>query len=276
MNTIDTMTYPIFKFINDERIEPWTGEVMVVHTLRLVTLYEPMNGVLPGSRFEIYAFSFPHQDPPVLPRNGICRSYGIGDCERNSDGRAPEDYIPMLSLMPGRGEAFEVGIATEFILDDMEALAMHLGLAEESATEEPVPPECTVSEDGSPCTGWYYDIRCDGDSCCQGTNRGGYGWCGTGSGPGDRQWGTCTAACNDVPGFDQADYASDAERADAIQLSETTVANMHMTFSVMDSGVKNMFAVIGVLSTLYFCMSQMMIRTKTDEFTPILQETQEC
>eukprot|EP00494_Astrolonche_serrata_P025870 UN26131 len=43
---------------------------------------------------------------------------------------------------------------------------------------------------GTPCSGYYRTGLCEGDACCQGTDYGGHGWCGTGQ-TGDGLWGGC-------------------------------------------------------------------------------------
>merc|ERR1711879_1098605 len=99
------------------------------------------------------------------------------------------------------------------------------------------------------CTGWFYDTRCEGDSCCQGRDWSGYGWCGTGSGPGDARWGRCAAVCDAVRGFDQSMYWTDAERAGAIGSEGPTLVQSILG---ADKFVIPVFAVIGVLSIIYF------------------------
>merc|ERR1712166_82554 len=70
----------------------------------------------------------------------------------------------------------------------------------------------TNSPADTPCTGFYGSGRfCEGNSCCQGTSDGPYGWCGTdappsdptgvGSGPG--KWGACIAVCKTIPPYNQ-------------------------------------------------------------------------
>jgi len=119
--------YEVFEFrnINEPAQKQWSKEVMEVWGFKVRTLYEPTNGILPGSEFNIFAFSF----PDTTPRQGICRSYGLGDCENNVD-KKEEDIKPLMSLLIGRGEVPELQIASQFILDDMTALAEDLGLIE--------------------------------------------------------------------------------------------------------------------------------------------------
>jgi len=66
------------------------------------------------------------------------------------------------------------------------------------------------------CTGWYYSAgKCTSNSCCQGERDSGYGlhgWCGIGTQDSPGGWAYCTAACNNVPGFDEEDYANLDER----------------------------------------------------------------
>merc|ERR1719317_95729 len=127
MSGHDGKLYEVFEF--RDPAEPaqlqWSGEVMEVWGFKVRTLYDAVNGILPGSEFDIFAFSF----PDTTPRGGICRSYGTGDCENNLD-KKPEDYAPLMSLLIGRGEVPELRIASEYLLDDMTALAVDLGLTE--------------------------------------------------------------------------------------------------------------------------------------------------
>jgi len=132
--------YEIFEF--RDKNEPaqlqWGDEndkadVTQVWGFKVRTVREPVNGILYGTEFNIFAFSFPYG----TSQHGVCRNQGFGgkdrttpndlNCPSNND-KDPEDYYPLMSLLPGRGEVPEVQIASKFMLDDMTSLAEHLGV----------------------------------------------------------------------------------------------------------------------------------------------------
>eukprot|EP00493_Phyllostaurus_siculus_P023560 UN23896 len=134
--------FQLFEFVNGppEEMEPFfVGDVMVVYAYKLRTVYEPMNGIMPGSIVNIFAHSFPTESNCQkkdgqaigLPhKGGICRnwgnsmislpSFGMEKCQYNLP-KSTKPIKPMMSLLPGRGETRELRFAAKFILDDMEA-----------------------------------------------------------------------------------------------------------------------------------------------------------
>lgn len=157
--------FQLFEYVNEppEEMEPFfLGDVMVVYAYKLRTLYEPMNGVLPGSIVNIFAHSFPTESNCqkkdgksvyVPKKGGICRnwgnsiisldSFGMEKCQYNMP-KSKKTIKPMMSLLPGRGETREVRFAAKFILDDMKAFNEALpGLLDK--TKEP--EEATSKEE---------------------------------------------------------------------------------------------------------------------------------
>lgn len=134
--------FQVFEYVNGppEEMKPFfLGDVMAVYAYKLRTVYEPMNGIIPGSFVNIFAFSFPTESncqkkdgkPIGLPKKGgICRnwgnsvislpSFGMEKCQYNMPG-SKKPVKPMMSLIPGRGETREVRFAAKFILDDMDS-----------------------------------------------------------------------------------------------------------------------------------------------------------
>eukprot|EP00493_Phyllostaurus_siculus_P026731 UN27076 len=70
----------------------YKGKYLEVWAYPVVTLYEPMTGILPGSRFTIFGWYFA----------GMMQNYGFSN--HSNYGLDKEDHIPQLSLLPGRGE----------------------------------------------------------------------------------------------------------------------------------------------------------------------------
>merc|ERR1711953_76118 len=127
--------YPIFTLDEAPTLQ-FTGDVLEVWSTRVTTLYEPINGILPGSSFTVFLFFFP-QDKPRETK-GLCRNMGLasvgkdayGNCAYNMvNGKAkdPNDQNPLLSLLLGRGETFELQISLTAAAEDMQKLADKLG-----------------------------------------------------------------------------------------------------------------------------------------------------
>jgi len=85
----------------------YKGKYLEVWAYPVVTLYEPMTGILPGSKFTIFGWYFA----------GMMQNYGFSN-HSNYD-LDKEDQIPQLSLLPGRGEYLEIQIAGEYMLEEM-------------------------------------------------------------------------------------------------------------------------------------------------------------
>jgi len=214
-----------------------------------------MNGILPGSRFTLWAFDFPED----TPRGGVCGNWGIHDRCPGNHMKHPDEYQATMGLIPGRGEALEVAITAELIMNDMISLANHLGLTDDTP-EIVFSPQC-MTVDGTRCTGWYSGTQCADDSCCQGSDYEGHGWCGTGSGPNDDQWGRCLRVCDAVPGFDGSG---------ALPTSGTLMQVLDS--AAVETLIIPSFALIGALSTIYFIVNR---ASKKSEFTPIYDPVRE-
>lgn len=130
--------YQLFEYVNrtQEEMKPiFSGDVMTVFAYKLRTVYEPMNGIIPGSIVNVFAFSFPTKPADATKKGGICRNWGnsmisldsmgMEKCQYNIPG-SKKPIQPMMSLLPGRGETREVKFASQFILDDMESFAAAL------------------------------------------------------------------------------------------------------------------------------------------------------
>jgi len=110
--------YEIFEFADGHSAAElqWEGKVMKVWGFKVVTIWESSNGIRPGTPFTIIAFEFP----------GLGRNIGMKvpgyDKYHSNHGKDPSEYVPVLSLMPGKGEVFELDIALRLALDDMASL----------------------------------------------------------------------------------------------------------------------------------------------------------
>merc|ERR1719242_353938 len=109
MGDLQEHTRPIFELVGEGASVSWQGQITEVWAFHVRTLYDPLNGVLPGSLFTIWGFD----TPANTPRGGVCANWGGGgwvadgvSCVGNHL-RHPNAYEPQMSLMPGRGEALE-------------------------------------------------------------------------------------------------------------------------------------------------------------------------
>lgn len=127
--------YPVFTLTEKPKLQ-FSGEVMEVWGLKVKTLYEPINGILPDSTFTIFAFRYPMDAARQV--KGLCRNMGLasfvgtdgmyGNCPYNYDEKNPLDYHPLLSLLLGQGESFEIQISLTKSVNDMTKLGEELGL----------------------------------------------------------------------------------------------------------------------------------------------------
>lgn len=155
--------YEMFKF-KDPEVGPqqlFKGEVMVLYKFEVTTVSEPYNGVHAGDDFTIYAFSFPD----------MCRNNGV-------DGKCPSNYLidpakykPSMSLLPGRGEVFELQIASRAALRDFTDM-FHLIKGEETESHDLACGTGDVPIKGSEDWTFYCFLtslnshNCGEDQCC--------------------------------------------------------------------------------------------------------------
>jgi len=118
----DSVYYPVFHLLDDPILQ-FYGEVMEVWSLQVETLYEPVNGILPGSKFTIFAFFYPKD--PLREVKGECRN--AGKCHFNLDQKDKAKYEPLFSQLLGTGEPFELKISLTAAINDMIDLNSALG-----------------------------------------------------------------------------------------------------------------------------------------------------
>jgi len=122
----DGKQYEVFEFeegVTEPSLE-YDGSMIKIWGYKVKTLWEPTNGVRHGSHFIIYSFEFK-----------IRSNYALELLGGGNFGKPEEEIEPLMSLMSGRGEVFELEISAGGIADDMAELNSFLMEDEESASE---------------------------------------------------------------------------------------------------------------------------------------------
>jgi len=118
--------YEVFEFeegVTEPSLE-YEGSMIKVWGFEVKTLWEPTNGVRHGSHFIIYSFEF------KIRSNYVLEFLGGGNF-----GKSEDEIEPLMSLMSGRGEVFELEISASGIVDDMAELYNFVTRDEESPSE---------------------------------------------------------------------------------------------------------------------------------------------